>query len=249
MFQRNGRPFVWAHRGASALAPENTLSAFELASRLGADGVELDAQRCATGEVVVHHDYSLARTTGRASLLAETPWSVVRRLDAGARFDPRFAGERVPLLADVLFSLPGELAINVELKCETIDDRGLTRAVCRVIADARAEERVLVSSFNPVCLLRARALAPRLQRALLFDENSAWAFRGALAGAALGAIALHPGRSMARPHTVRRWRRSGFLVAPWTVDDLDEARGLSSAGVSGLITNAPDKILAALTTH
>ena len=97
-FSRPGRPLVWAHRGASRAAPENTLAAFRLAAKLGADGVELDAQRCATGEVVVLHDESLGRTTGYAALLAETPLSRLRTLDAGARFSDAFRGERVPLL-------------------------------------------------------------------------------------------------------------------------------------------------------
>src|SRR5207253_2334842 len=93
-FSRAGRPLVWAHRGASCAAPENTLAAFRLAAELGADGVELDAQRCATGEVVVLHDESLGRTTGHAALLPETPWSTVRTLDAGARFSEKRSEER-----------------------------------------------------------------------------------------------------------------------------------------------------------
>src|SRR5438105_9981134 len=119
-FLRAGRPLVWGHRGASFDAPENTLAAFELVQKQGADGVELDAQRCASGEVVVLHDESLGRTTGFAGLLVETPYSLVRTLDAGARKHERFRGERIPLLADVLAAFP--LLINVELKCERADD-------------------------------------------------------------------------------------------------------------------------------
>src|SRR5436305_669992 len=142
MWTKAGRPLIWAHRGASRQAPENTLAAFSLAARLRADGVELDVQRCATGEVVVLHDDTLARTTGHIGRIAEMPWQEVRALDAGSRFSPAFAGERVPLLAEVLATLPRELYVNVELKCEAVDDRGLTEAALRVIADAGAEERV-----------------------------------------------------------------------------------------------------------
>src|SRR5205823_602409 len=105
-FARAGRPLIWGHRGASFDAPENTLAAFTLAQAQGADGVELDAQRCGSGEVVVLHDESLGRTTGFAGLVTETPWSIVRGLDAGSRKDARFRGERVPLLAEVLESFP-----------------------------------------------------------------------------------------------------------------------------------------------
>src|SRR5471032_901126 len=106
MWTKAGRPLVWAHRGASRQAPENTLAAFTRAAALGADGIELDVQLCSTGEVVVLHDETLARTTGQVGLLRETPWSLLRTLDAGARFGPSFRGERIPLLAEVLAETP-----------------------------------------------------------------------------------------------------------------------------------------------
>src|SRR4051812_49737519 len=96
-FNRTGRPLVWGHRGASGEAPENTLAAFSLALAQGADGVELDAQRCASGEVVVIHDASLQRTTGFAAAVTQASYPVVRTLDAGSWKGDRFRGERVPL--------------------------------------------------------------------------------------------------------------------------------------------------------
>jgi glycerophosphoryl diester phosphodiesterase len=236
-FSRAGRPLVWGHRGASFDAPENTLAAFELAVRQGADGVELDAQRCGSGEVVVLHDESLGRTTGFSGLLRETPWPVVRTLDAGARKHERFRGERVPLLAEVLRACP--LLVNVELKCDRADDRGLTAEVVRVIRDAKAEDRVLLSSFNPLCLLRARLLAPRLPRALLFESQSSWPLRSGLSAPALGVTAMHPESILATPRRVARWRGRGYLVACWTVDDVEEAARLFASGVAGIITNRP----------
>src|SRR5437764_13393006 len=142
-FARSGRPLIWGHRGASFDAPENTLAAFALAREQGADGVELDAQRCASGEVVVLHDESLARTTGFSGSIIRTPWQVVRGLDAGAFKSDRFRGERVPLLAGV-FEAYGHL-VDVELKCDTADDGGLTAEVLRVIRAAGAGDRVLLS--------------------------------------------------------------------------------------------------------
>ena len=218
------------------------MEAFALAARMGADGVELDVQRCGSGEVVVLHDESLGRTTGHAALLAETPWSVVRALDAGTRKAPRFAGARVPLLAEVLADSEGLL--NIELKCERSDDRGLTAEVLRLIADASAVGRVLLSSFNPRCLWRARALAPRIARALLFEEDAAWPLRHAVAAPALGVLVLHPQVSLATPAKVAHWRRRGYSVGVWTVDDVDRASALWSSGVTGIITNRPDRMRA-----
>lgn len=236
-FERAGRPLVWGHRGASFDAPENTLAAFQLAREQGADGVELDAQRCASGEVVVLHDESLGRTTGFEGLVTETPWSVIRALDAGARKSERFRGEPVPLLAQVLEAFP--LLVNVELKCDRADDRGLTAEVVRLVREARAQDRVLLSSFNPLCLLRARLFGPEIPRALLFDSEQAWWLRSAATAPALGLAALHPEHVLASPARVARWGRRGYSVGCWTVDDPDLASRLCEAGVSGIITNRP----------
>lgn len=231
------RPLIWGHRGASADAPENTIAAFRLARSQGADGVELDAQRCASGEVVVLHDESLGRTARFSGLVTETPYAVVRTLDAGR-------GERVPLLAEVLEAFP--LLVNVELKCERADDRGLTAEVVRVVREARAAERVLLSSFNPACLARARFLAPEIPRALLFESGQEWPLRSALAAPLLDAAALHPEYVLATPDAVRRWRARGYAVACWTVDDPALARRLLASGVTGLITNRPGFLRAQL---
>jgi len=236
-FQRMGRPLIWGHRGASAEAPENTLAAFRLALQQGADGVELDAQRCASGEAVVVHDESLERTTGHAGLVTQAPWSALRSLDAGSWKGERFRGERVPLLAEALAAFPR--LVNVELKCEDADDRGLTVEVVRVVREAGAADRVLLSSFNPLCLWRARRQAPEIARALLFEREQRWPLRSALAAPALGVAALHPEHVLATPARVRRWRRRGYSVGCWTVDDPEAADRLYQSGVSGLITNRP----------
>lgn len=236
-FIPHGRPLIWAHRGASGEAAENTLAAFALALAQGADGIELDAQRCKSGEVVVIHDDSLARTTGLAALVVETPWTVLRTLDASAWKGKGFAGERVPLLSETFEAFPG--LVNVELKCDRADDRGLTREVVRVIREARAEERVLLSSFNPLCLFRARRLAPGIPRAMLFESEQQWALRSALAAPLVGACAVHPEHVLASPPRVARWASRGYSVGCWTVDDVAEAERLYRSGVSGIITNRP----------
>lgn len=235
-FIRDERPVIWAHRGASAEAPENTLGAFALALSQGADGIELDAQRCASGEVVVIHDESLVRTTGRPGLVVDTPWAVLRTLDASSWKGAGFR-ERIPLLPEVLEAFPG--LVNVELKCDRADDGGLTAEVVRVVTAARAEERVLLSSFNPLCLLRARVFAPGIPRALLFEREQRWALRSAFAAPAVGACAMHPERVLATADRISRWKRRGYSVGCWTVDDPQEAARLHRAGVSGIITNRP----------
>src|SRR5512134_3488878 len=109
-----GRPLVLGHRGASAAAPENTLAAFRLAMAQGADGVELDVWRCATGEVVVAHDEDLVRVAGAPLRVPDAPLAALRALDVGAWRGEQWRGERIPLLEEVLEALP-RAVVNVEL--------------------------------------------------------------------------------------------------------------------------------------
>src|SRR5688500_1304458 len=122
---------VLAHRGASADAPENTLEAFQEAIVQNADGVELDVQRCGSGELVVCHDEMLERLAGLPWDLRETPWWKLREVDVGSKLG--FKRARIPLLEEVFDLLPHKMLINVEIKCDTFDDRGLSVEVAKLI--------------------------------------------------------------------------------------------------------------------
>lgn len=239
-----GRPLILGHRGASADAPENTLAAFRLAMDQGADGVELDVWRCATGEVVVIHDEDARRTAGAPLRIPDASLAALRGLDAGAWKGSRYRGERIPLLAEVLEALPGAL-VNVELKGGGGDVR-VAAAAAEVIRRAGAGDRVLVSSFHARLLAAFRAAAPEVDRGLLFEGGWLWALRVAAARAWLRPAALHPEARLVTPARARRWRRAGRAVNAWTVDDPAEARRLAALGATALITNAPARLLAAL---
>src|SRR5512138_3415358 len=186
-----GRPLVLGHRGASADAPENTLAAFRLAVAQGADGVELDVWRCATGEVVVAHDEDARRVAGVDIRIPDAPLSALRALDVGAWKGARFRGERIPLLAEVLEALPRAL-VNVELKSRGGRDLGLAHAVAEDVHRARAEARVVVSSFDWRLVAAFRLASPDVPTGLLFDGTRAWWVRTALAIRTLRPAALHP---------------------------------------------------------
>src|SRR5512136_697214 len=111
---RRGRLLNIAHRGASAAAPQNTLAAFRKAVELGADGVELDVQLSADGAVVVIHDFTVDKTTDGTGRVAAKTLAELKALDAGSRFSPQFAGERIPTLAEVFEAIDGKLLVNVE---------------------------------------------------------------------------------------------------------------------------------------
>lgn len=241
-----GRPLVLGHRGASAEAPENTLAALRLAVAQGADGVELDVWRCGSGEVVVIHDEDTWRTCGERLAVPDAPLARLRALDAGAWKGPLFAGERIPLLAEALEALPGAV-VNVELKARRgSGDPALAQTVAGVIAAARAEARVLVSSFDFELVAAFRAAAPGVATGLLFEASWHRWLRVPLAVRRLNPSALHPDRRLCTPGRLARWVGSGRAVAVWTVDEPAEVARLSQAGVAALISNAPGAARAAV---
>ena len=233
-----GRPLVLGHRGASAEAPENTLAAFRLAMEQGADGVELDVWRCRTGEVVVFHDEDARRLAGSGLSVARATLGELRALDVGSHKGERFRGERVPLLSEVLEALPRAI-VDVELKAGRAPDPRLGLAVARLLREQRAEDRVLVSSFDHWLLATFRAASPRVATGLLFEETPAWRARLAVASALLRPRAVHPPRALATPEAVQRWRRAGLAVNVWTVDAPEEVERLARLGAAGVISNVP----------
>jgi glycerophosphoryl diester phosphodiesterase len=234
-----GRPLVLGHRGASADAPENTIAAFRLARAQGADGVELDVRRCATGEVVVIHDEDARRTAGAALRVAEAPLAALRALDAGTWKGERFRGERIPLLEEALEALAGAV-VNVELKGR---DLRLAGAAAEVIRRAGAARSVVVSSFDARLLAAFGAAAPEVPRGFLFEARWFWRARAAAAVAWLRPLAVHPQAALVTAARMRRWRRAGLDVSAWTVDAPAEVRRLVALGVSALITNVPGEIV------
>ena len=246
-FLREGlpRPLVLAHRGASAQETENTLPAFRRAIALGADGVELDVQRCATGEVVVFHDDDLERLAGRPER--------VGRLSLGALREVRLpGGGEIPTLDEALAAC-GDAMVNIEIKYDGVLPGGchaLVAGVAEAVARAGAAERVLVSSFAPAAVWRWRALRPDVPCGLLFEQprpfRPPWPVRMDWLLPLLRPTAVHPEARLCTPATVAGWRRRGYLVNVWTVDQPERIAALARMGVSGIITNQPAQALSVL---
>ncbi len=233
-------PLIFAHRGASAYAPENTLAAFELALQQGASAIELDAMLCASGEVVVIHDDTLERTTNGHGRVGETPLDTLCTLDAGSAFSPDFAGEHVPTLAEVFARIGKRALINIELKnyASPLDD--LPNRVAALVQAYDVAECVLFSSFNPIALRRIHALLPQVPLGLL-TTASRW---GRLLNSPLGRVlvpyqALHPAKEAVTPALVQAVHRAGCRVHVYTVNDPQEARRLFALGVDGIFSDNP----------
>jgi glycerophosphoryl diester phosphodiesterase len=235
-------PRVFGHRGASARAPENTLAAFSLALDEGADGVELDVCRCASGEVVVLHDPTLARTTGDPRAVRDVSFAELRRLDAGA-------GEQIPLLDEALELVVGrDGVVNVEVKADDDDRSLIARCVARTLGRRSARERasIVISSFDPRLLLALRAHGVGVPFLFLFADTSQGRILARTMPPLLCAAGVNPEYTLLTEARVRSWRARGLLVSAWTVNGAPLAQYLARLGVDALITDDPRGTRAAL---
>jgi glycerophosphoryl diester phosphodiesterase len=229
------KPLIIGHRGASASMPENTLAAFALAAEEGADGVELDVRLSADGVVVVIHDATVDRTTNGTGQVSRLTSQAIHALDAGQ-------DQTIPTLDEVFLTFGPSLLYNVELKDFGVTDNGLVAAVADRIAAYHLENQVVVSSFNPLSVRRARReLSRTTMVGLLWERGPRW-----LRHLGVRAEADHPHFSLVDEAYVVWAREQSLRIHVWTVDDPLEAERLANLGVDAIITNYPQRIREAL---
>jgi glycerophosphoryl diester phosphodiesterase len=252
------RPLIIGHRGASAVAPENTVVAFERALRDGADGIEFDVRLALDRVPVVIHDASLRRTALRDGSVAKLTSIELSETDVGTWFNLRhrsaaraeYAQARVPTLAEVLELFgAGNSRLYVEMKCEAQEEGALLAGVVAGLIRASALfDRVVVESFALGSIREIKRLDARIRTAALFEPTlsrprPSWRrmIEEAVACEA-DEMALH--RTLATRRTVEEARRHGLGVAVWTVDSLSWVQRAIEYGVSAVITNDPARLRA-----
>lgn len=248
----NDWPVNFAHRGASARAPENTLEAFRLAAEDGAGGLETDVHVTRDGHVVAIHDDAVDRTTDGSGRVSKMTLAELRNLDAGYRFTPdggatlpyRGEGARVPLLAEVLGEFP-DLAVNLDIKEE---QPGVEEAVLRVIEEAGAEDRTLVVSEHTPVVGRFRRLSGgRVRTGASRGESRLFYYLIGLRLErllrppydALQVPVRHGDRELVTPRFLEAAHGMGVRVDVWTIDEPAEMRRLLDLGVDVVMTNRP----------
>lgn len=238
-----GLPLRFAHRGASARAPENTLAAFREAARLGADAVECDVQLCADGVPVILHDDTVDRTTDGRGAVARLTLPQIRKLDAGAWFASRFRGERIPTLEETLEFARGRIGLNLEVKETDLKGRGrgngdaaLVRALASAVRRTGFADFLVVSSFSPALLHRVRQAMPRARLGWLCSRSCRGLKR---LQRRVDLFAFHPHQRLATPRRVRAAHDRGLRVFVWTVNDPAAMRRLVHLGCDGLMTDDP----------
>ncbi len=240
------RPLVFAHRGAKAVAPENTIPAFLKAAELGADGVELDVQFSADGALVVIHNPTLEQTTNGHGRVTSHTLEELKELDAGSWFGPEFAGTRLCTLDEALEAIGSRLLVNIEMKSFTMGNDGMAEQVAEVVRRRDLYDQVIVSSFNPFTLRRLKKVEPRIETGLLVAPDLPIYLSRAWLRPWARPDALHPEHVMVDEAYMRRARRQGYAVNVWTVNEPDDMRRMIALGVNAIITDYPDRLLGLL---
>jgi glycerophosphoryl diester phosphodiesterase len=255
LFFRRDRPLVIAHRGGSGLAPENTLAAFDRATALGVDGLELDVRLSKDGVVMVHHDRTLERTTNLTGPLDRRRADELGRADAAYHFRPagdgggahplRGQGIGIPTLAAVLARYR-DTRLVIEMK---LNEPALARAVLDAVRTAGADERVCLGSFGWRVLRAARRMAPHVATSAAREEVR-WALYRSWCRWPVSRVAYRgyqipevSGRTrVVSPRFIEDAHAAGLGVQIWTVDRPADARRLVEWGADALISDRPDRI-------
>jgi glycerophosphoryl diester phosphodiesterase len=252
-------PFIIGHRGASAIAPENTLCAFERALLDGADGIEFDVRLARDSVPVVIHDASLRRTGLREGLIAQLSSSELSEIDVGTWFNqrhlaaaqPAYSNERIATLAQVFEMMKARGAIlYVEMKCAAPECDALASEVARLVRAHSLIDRVVVESFTLEAIAEIKRHAPEIRTAALFEPKLS---RPLLSARRIVAQALHHGadeialhRTLATRRVVAAARGRGLKTVVWTVDSPAWISRALDFGIHALITNKPAQMRARL---
>ncbi|HSK67943.1 MAG TPA: glycerophosphodiester phosphodiesterase [Candidatus Limnocylindria bacterium] len=236
---------IFAHRGASGYAPENTLEAFRLAVEQGADGVELDVHLTRDGHIIVTHDERIDRCSDGSGLVGRLTLKEIKK-HSFSKPHPEYEGALAPTLEEVLELLqPTGMWVNVELKNGVIPYPGMEEKCVRLVEKMGMADRVLYSSFNHHSLLLLKRIKPDAPCGLLYGCNMLFP---ADYLKKTGVEALHPHYwdLLLHPEGYAEAKRQGGRVHVWTVNDDRDVRKCADAGADILITNYPDRALAAL---
>ena len=230
---------IWGHRGAYDFAPENTLTGFQIASDMGAYGVELDIQLTRDGEIVVIHDETVDRTSNGRGWVRDFTLSDIKKLNFNKRglTPPLFM--EIPRLAEVFMLLkPTQLKINIELKTGIMYYGGIEEKALDITGKYGMMDRIVWSSFNHYSIQKLKQLCPEAETALLCSVGL---FITGEQCEKTGASALHPNiKLLSYPGLVEECHARGVKVRAWTVNSQEEFALALSLGLDGVFTNRID---------
>ena len=222
----------YAHRGASAYAPENTFAAFDLGLAMGANGIETDIQRTRDGTLVLYHDDTLQRLLGVSGSIADRMWDELRGFDLGQ--GTAYSGEKIPLLSEFLERF-GEKPIHLALE---LKQPGIEADVLRMLQQyRRADERTVITSFHWQSICCFHELAPSIQTGFLTDRMDDDILQGMKN---IGISQFCPRADTLSQGWVHKIRSLGFTIRPWGVATPELMKAMVRLGVDGMTVNFPD---------
>ena len=239
------RPVVVAHRGASSIAPENTLAAIKAAAKLGARAVEFDVHRSQDGSIVLIHDHTLARTTNGRGLVRKRTLDALQSLDAGSWFSPEFKAETIPTLEEALAVTPDTMVACIEIKTR----EPVVGTIRKILERTNKKESAVIFSFVPSQIRATVDQMPTVPALLLVDISLGSRYTaGSLAKSAqsAGTRILGLAHHGVTRELVERLHAAGLTVFVYTVDSAQDVKRMVLAGVDGIISNKPRATLSRL---
>jgi glycerophosphoryl diester phosphodiesterase len=230
-----------AHRGASGYAPENTMAGFRRALAQGVNFIETDLQLSRDARFVAIHDDTVDRTTNGQGKVHDLTLAELRKLDAGSWLGSEFAGERIPTLEEIFeFAKKNDVLFYLELKPG--GSWGGEHTLIGALRESGQVARCVVISFDPQILASLRRIEPTLMTGLLFDGQMESPIEKALE---IGARQLAVRGDLVTPNLLKEARKHDLQVVCWTVNHPAHIRSLIAAGVDGIMSDYPDRLLAA----
>ena len=235
------RPLIIAHRGASAYAPENTMSAFIKAVEMDSDGIELDVQLSKDGHVVVIHDLTVNRTSNGNGKVKKLTLKQLKDLDFGSWFSKEYKNERICTLEEAFNYLKDYKGlINVEIKKEWLQFNSIEKKVAGLIAKYELRDRTIVSSFSTLSLLKIKRIDKDIQTGILYSSSTK---RLILFAKFFKMNAIHPWYLNVSKEMKGIAVKDNLKINTYTVDNPKDMKKLANLGVDGIITNVPDVAL------
>lgn len=233
---------IIAHRGASGHAPENTIAAFKKAIVLGATFIETDLQLTRDARLVAIHDDTVDRTTNGQGKVHDQTLAVLRRLDAGSWFGSEYTGERIPTLEEILeFTKKNDVVFYLEIKPG--GSWGGEHALVGALRESGEVARVVVISFDPVILTSVRKIEPTLMTGILYEGQLADPINTAIE---VGARQIVVRGDLVTPAMIEQARKKDLQVVCWTINHPAHIRMLVAAGVDGIMSDYPDRLISAV---
>lgn len=232
------QPLVWAHRGASGYAPENTMVAFEKAIAMGADGIELDIHLSKDGQIVVIHDEWIDRTSDGKGWVKDYTLEELRKFNFNNQF-PEYGRQEIPTLREVLELIkPTNLVINVEIKTGIVFYPEIEQMVVDMVKEFDMEERVLYSSFNHMTCKRMHEINPNCYVGILYADGTIDMPEYAKKH---GANALHPALyNLQYEGVLQQAMQNGLDINAWPINEKEHMMMACQFGINAMITNYPD---------